>query len=84
MAAHYSHLMFSLRGCLLHLLTGVFFAGYTYLYIRMLRHPTLYGISHDALKEDPLLERRREDLVHTAACMLDKQNLVRSALCHLV
>uniref|UniRef100_A0A8U8BTQ9 Activating signal cointegrator 1 complex subunit 3 n=1 Tax=Geospiza parvula TaxID=87175 RepID=A0A8U8BTQ9_GEOPR len=50
--------------------------GYTYLYIRMLRSPTLYGISHDDLKADPLLEQRRLDLVHTAALMLDKNNLV--------
>uniref|UniRef100_A0A803VWY3 U5 small nuclear ribonucleoprotein 200 kDa helicase n=1 Tax=Ficedula albicollis TaxID=59894 RepID=A0A803VWY3_FICAL len=51
--------------------------GYTYLYIRMLRSPTLYGISHDDLKADPLLEQRRLDLVHTAALMLDKNNLVK-------
>ena len=31
--------------------------GYTYLYIRMLRAPTLYGIGHDALRSDRLLER---------------------------
>ncbi|NXO69329.1 U520 helicase, partial [Phainopepla nitens] len=51
--------------------------GYTYLYIRMLRSPTLYGISHEDLKSDPLLEQRRLDLVHTAALMLDKNNLVK-------
>ena len=52
-------------------------SGYTYLYIRMLRSPTLYGVSHDQLKEDPLLQQRRKDLVHTAACLLDKHNLVK-------
>ncbi|MEE6520153.1 hypothetical protein FKM82_017964 [Ascaphus truei] len=51
--------------------------GYTYLYIRMLRSPTLYGISHDDLKSDPLLEQRRLDLIHTAALMLDKNNLLK-------
>ncbi|EPQ10851.1 U5 small nuclear ribonucleoprotein 200 kDa helicase [Myotis brandtii] len=51
--------------------------GYAYLYIRMLRSPTLYGISHDDLKGDPLLDQRRLDLVHTAASMLDKNNLVK-------
>uniref|UniRef100_UPI001293DE41 U5 small nuclear ribonucleoprotein 200 kDa helicase n=1 Tax=Lonchura striata TaxID=40157 RepID=UPI001293DE41 len=51
--------------------------GYTYLYIRMLRSPGLYGISHEELKADPLLEQRRLDLVHTAALMLDKNNLVK-------
>ncbi|XP_069475191.1 U5 small nuclear ribonucleoprotein 200 kDa helicase [Ambystoma mexicanum] len=51
--------------------------GYTYLYIRMLRSPTLYGMSHDDLKDDPLLDQRRLDLIHTAALMLDKNNLIK-------
>ncbi len=51
--------------------------GYTYLYVRMLRMPTLYGISYDQQRADPLLEQRRADLVHTAACMLDKANLLK-------
>lgn len=33
------------------------FLGYTYLYIRMLRNPSLYGISHDEIEKDPLLEQ---------------------------
>lgn len=49
---------------------AVVWLGYTYLYIRMLRQPTLYGISHDHLKEDPLLEQYRADLIHTAAMHL--------------
>lgn len=51
--------------------------GYTYLYVRMLRNPTLYGVSHDDRSADPLLERRRMDLVHTAANILDKNSLVK-------
>lgn len=51
--------------------------GYTYLYIRMLRNPTLYGISHDQTREDPFLQQRRKDLIHTAACALDRNNLVK-------
>lgn len=51
--------------------------GYTYLYVRMLRNPTLYGVSHDDRSTDPLLERRRMDLVHTAANVLDKNSLVK-------
>uniref|UniRef100_A0A8C4EFE0 U5 small nuclear ribonucleoprotein 200 kDa helicase n=1 Tax=Dicentrarchus labrax TaxID=13489 RepID=A0A8C4EFE0_DICLA len=51
--------------------------GYTYLYVRMLRNPTLYGVSHDDRSSDPLLERRRTDLVHTAANVLDKNSLVK-------
>ncbi|XP_075714713.1 U5 small nuclear ribonucleoprotein 200 kDa helicase [Rhinoderma darwinii] len=51
--------------------------GYTYLYIRMLRSSNLYGISHDDVKSDSLLEQRRLDLIHTAAVMLDKNNLMK-------
>uniref|UniRef100_A0A4W6G2K1 Activating signal cointegrator 1 complex subunit 3 n=1 Tax=Lates calcarifer TaxID=8187 RepID=A0A4W6G2K1_LATCA len=51
--------------------------GYTYLYVRMLRNPTLYGVSHDDRSSDPLLERRRMDLVHTAANVLDKNSLIK-------
>lgn len=51
--------------------------GYTYLYIRMLRQPTLYGITFDQKKEDPLLEQHRADLVHTAALHLDRSGLVK-------
>jgi hypothetical protein len=35
-----------------------------------------YGISHDELLADPHLEQRRADLVHTAATVLDKANLI--------
>ncbi|CAG8517169.1 20044_t:CDS:2, partial [Racocetra fulgida] len=51
--------------------------GYTYLYIRMLRNPTLYGISLDQLDEDPYLEQKRVDLIHSAALLLDKSNLIK-------
>lgn len=51
--------------------------GYTYLYIRMLRNPAVYGISQDQLKEDQWLQQRRKDLVHTAALVLDKHNLIK-------
>jgi len=43
----------------------------------MLRSPSLYGISHDKLADDPYLEHYRCDLVHTAASILDKHNLIR-------
>lgn len=51
--------------------------GYTYLYVRMIHSPTLYGISHDVAKNDHLLDQPRADLIHTAALMLDKGNLVK-------
>ncbi|CAN6994735.1 unnamed protein product [Brassica oleracea var. botrytis] len=51
--------------------------GYTYLYIRMVRNPTLYGLAPDALVIDVVLEERRADLIHSAATILDKNNLVK-------
>ncbi|KAI9034250.1 Sec63 Brl domain-containing protein [Hyaloraphidium curvatum] len=51
--------------------------GYTYLYIRMLRNPALYGLGAEDLAEDPYLEQKRVDLVHAAALQLDKANLVK-------
>lgn len=56
---------------------AVTWLGYTYLYIRMLRQPTLYGISYDHLKQDPLLEQHRADLIHTAALVLDRSGLIK-------
>lgn len=51
--------------------------GYTYLYIRMLRNPMLYGVGIGALEDDPLLEERRADLIHTAATLLNNTNLIK-------
>uniref|UniRef100_T1JH32 U5 small nuclear ribonucleoprotein 200 kDa helicase n=1 Tax=Strigamia maritima TaxID=126957 RepID=T1JH32_STRMM len=56
---------------------GVVWLGYTYLFIRMVRAPTLYGISHDDAKEDPEREQRCANLIHTAAVQLDKNNLMK-------
>jgi len=50
---------------------------YTYLYVRMKRSPALYGVSQSDLEEDPLLEKRRCDLIHTAATILAKGNLIK-------
>ena len=51
--------------------------GYSYLYVRMLRNPNLYGVSDEELERDPLLEQRRADLIHTAASVLDRANLIK-------
>lgn len=56
---------------------AVTWLGYTYLYIRMLRNPSLYGISHDKMSDDPLLELHRADLVHSAAMGLDRSGLMK-------
>ncbi|KAI3960834.1 hypothetical protein MKW92_027349 [Papaver armeniacum] len=51
--------------------------GYTCLYIRMMRNPTLYGLAVDVLSRDMTLEETRADLIHSAATVLEKNNLVK-------
>ncbi|GLD92377.1 hypothetical protein PINS_up000910 [Pythium insidiosum] len=51
--------------------------GYTYLFIRMLRNPMLYGTSIADRKADPTLLQYRTDLVHSAATLLAKHNLIK-------
>eukprot|EP01059_Diplonema_ambulator_P004905 TRINITY_DN14625_c0_g1_i3.p1 TRINITY_DN14625_c0_g1~~TRINITY_DN14625_c0_g1_i3.p1 ORF type:complete len:1254 (+),score=521.60 TRINITY_DN14625_c0_g1_i3:182-3943(+) len=51
--------------------------AYTYLYVRMLRKPGVYGVSREEMEDDPKLEQRRADLIHTAATQLDKANLIK-------
>jgi pre-mRNA-splicing helicase BRR2 len=51
--------------------------AYTYLYVRMLRSPKVYGLTEDALENDPLLVQRRTDLIHTAAVLLDRAGLIK-------
>ncbi|XP_050942593.1 DExH-box ATP-dependent RNA helicase DExH12-like [Cucumis melo] len=43
----------------------------------MLRNPTLYGLAANAPTRDITLEERRADLIHSAATILDKNNLVK-------
>jgi pre-mRNA-splicing helicase BRR2 len=51
--------------------------GYTFLYVRMLQNPSLYGIDDRLVLEDPSLDIRRRDLIHTAATLLEKSHLIR-------
>ncbi|KAF5400264.1 U5 small nuclear ribonucleoprotein helicase [Paragonimus heterotremus] len=56
---------------------AVTWLGFTYLYIRMLRNPSLYGVPEGSEKSDPWLEQYRRDLIHTAAVELDRCQLIR-------
>lgn len=56
---------------------GALWLSYTYLYVRMLKHPVLYGIPVDEHQLDPALQRRRAELVHAAAKRLHGSGLVR-------
>ncbi|CAM9812570.1 unnamed protein product [Ectocarpus sp. 6 AP-2014] len=51
--------------------------GYTYLYVRMMQNPGVYRVPPDQLDNDPVLLQFRVDLVHTAATILDKTNLIK-------
>ncbi|KAF7968038.1 hypothetical protein HWV62_32144 [Athelia sp. TMB] len=51
--------------------------GYTYLYVRMLKTPSLYGISVDYQDDDGLLVQKRADIAHSAAVLLEKCHLIK-------
>ncbi|KAF2736679.1 pre-mRNA splicing factor [Polyplosphaeria fusca] len=55
---------------------GVDWLGYTYLFVRMLRSPALYGVGKE-YETDEALEQRRVDLIHAATVILEKGNLVK-------
>lgn len=55
---------------------GVDWLGYTYLFVRMLRSPGLYRVGPE-YENDSVLEQRRVDLIHAAAHVLEKCNLVK-------
>ncbi|KAH9965547.1 putative RNA helicase [Lactifluus volemus] len=51
--------------------------GYTYYYIRMLKLPALYSVSADYQEDDPGLVQKRADIIHSAAALLEKCNLIK-------
>lgn len=55
---------------------GVDWLGYTYLFVRMIRSPGLYSVGAD-YDQDEALEQKRVDLIHSAAVILAKAELVK-------
>ncbi|KAJ7063405.1 putative RNA helicase [Mycena amicta] len=51
--------------------------GYTYLYVRMLKSPGLYGVGVDYQEDDVGLIQKRADIVHSAAVLLEKCQLLK-------
>ncbi|KAJ1973126.1 Pre-mRNA splicing, partial [Dimargaris verticillata] len=57
--------------------------GYSYLYVRMLKNPALYGVQYDnddmtdGNDDDQALWQRRIDLAHSAATVLEKSRLIK-------
>ncbi|KDN46281.1 putative ATP dependent RNA helicase [Tilletiaria anomala UBC 951] len=56
---------------------AVAWLGYTYLYVRMLRTPTLYSVTADYAEDDPFLEQKRADIIHSAAVLLEKSGMLK-------
>ncbi|EPQ53751.1 Sec63-domain-containing protein [Gloeophyllum trabeum ATCC 11539] len=50
--------------------------GYTYLYVRMLKSPSLYSVGVD-YEDDQGLVQKRADIIHSAAAMLEKCHLIK-------
>jgi len=50
--------------------------SYSYLYVRMLKKGEIYGVTEDDPNDQALLQRRT-DMVHSAALLLDKHNLLK-------
>lgn len=46
-------------------------------YVRMLKDPGLYSVGADYLDDDPHLEQKRSDIIHSAAVLLEKCSLVK-------
>ncbi|EAU82983.1 DNA polymerase theta/eta [Coprinopsis cinerea okayama7 len=51
--------------------------GYTYYYVRMLKDPALYNVGADYMEDDEQLVQKRADIVHSAAVMLEKCQLLK-------
>ncbi|KAJ3337146.1 activating signal cointegrator 1 complex subunit [Gonapodya sp. JEL0774] len=50
--------------------------GYTFLHIRMRKNPLNYGMKHDDVLHDPLLGKRRHDLIVSSAKRLSKAQMI--------
>lgn len=51
--------------------------SFTYLFVRMMKSPKIYNIPEEMKKEDPYLIKRRTDLIHSSALLLEKNGLIK-------
>ena len=56
---------------------GAIWLRYTFLYQRMLKNPETYGITKEEFDSDKDLFKRRCDLIHSAARLLEKNGLIK-------
>lgn len=66
-----------MMGTVTNLIEAVDWLGYSYLYTRMMKEPQIYQIPVEDLEEDKMLIKRRSNLIHSAALILNKNNLIR-------
>ena len=64
-------------GTVQNLKDAVAWLGYSYLFVRMIRNPSLYGVSVDAVENDSKLETHRANLIHSACLHLEKSQLIK-------
>ncbi|KAG0745424.1 hypothetical protein G6F62_005146 [Rhizopus arrhizus] len=55
---------------------AVTWLSYTYLYVRMKKNPMVYGMKHDEPVEDPLLGRKRHEIITMAARKLAECQMI--------
>ncbi|KAG0300672.1 hypothetical protein BGZ98_008986, partial [Dissophora globulifera] len=55
---------------------AVTWLSYTYLYVRMRKNPLVYGMAHTEPMEDPLLGKKRRDIIVAAAKNLHKAQMI--------
>jgi replicative superfamily II helicase len=64
-------------GSVTNIREAVMWLSYSYLFVRMLRNPTAYGVRLQDCRSDPMLEMKRIELACTAAKRLDECRLLR-------
>lgn len=64
-------------GTILNVEEAVQWLSYTYLFVRMKINPQCYGFNYQDVHDDPLLEKKRRELIESAARALDKARMVR-------
>lgn len=64
-------------GTISNIQEAISWLSYTYLFVRMRLNPQVYGLNYGDIEEDPSLEMKRRQLIHTASMALDKARMVR-------
>lgn len=65
------------NGTINNIKEAIAWLGYTFLYIRMLCNPLVYGMDYEELYLDPSLTKKRKQLINEAAIVLDQCMMIR-------